>query len=81
MMFGQTRRVGRPPNKRRRQTEFGNGLCCVCYQRRVDGVCGCVQNAAAQGAVASREGRGMSNATMFAVDIDEVMMCVDEAGM
>jgi hypothetical protein len=23
----------------------------------------------------------MSNATMFAVDIDEVMMCVDEAGM
>ena len=81
MMFGQERRVGRRPNKRRRQTEFGRGLCRVCYRRRVDGVCGCVQNAAAQGAVASEEGRGMLNATMFAVDIDEVMMCVDEAGM
>ena len=59
MMLGSERRVGCPPSKKRRQTEFGHGLCCVCYMRRVDGVCGGCVGTAAQAVVVSEEGRGM----------------------
>jgi hypothetical protein len=82
MMFRQEgTRIGRPPaSKKRRQIGFGGGLVCPsCCRRRVDGVCGCAGNAA-RAVVANEEERDMLHA-MFDVDDDEVIMCVDEAGM
>jgi len=77
-MLGQDRRVGRPLNKKRRQTWFGVGKCSVCCRKRVDGVCGCGENAS-QPVVGSKEEFIRLHETY---DVgDEMGMCFDNAGM
>jgi hypothetical protein len=76
VMFGQERRVGWPPRKKRK--EFGGGLCPFCCRKRVDSVCGCGRNAS-EVVVWSEEENIMSHA-MYAAG-DEAEMCVDDAGI
>jgi hypothetical protein len=78
MMFGQWRRVGRPPSKKRRKSEFWRGLCGVCFGRRVDGVCECGRNASQ--AVAGDEEEHIMLHVVY--DGDDVAICSgDDAGM